>query len=214
MTSIFLLILSVLWPAWHQLEPIRSQVSPNIHINDVASRMTPGYFGIYRDSDPVTTVHESTHGINAMLRNRHGGEVNAFYVFDGRYTVLPEPRFGKSAVARFVLPEFRESGLYRLYVVGQQSFEEDPLYIFDEWVAYTNGAEMGLRTDTLANALIFNFYAAALLQAVDALDPGYAAREELHAFFRWNLGRTFYLAERYGGPEHRRLVDRYRAAYP
>jgi hypothetical protein len=111
-----------------------SGVSP---IDDV-NAMLPG-ISIYRDSDKITHVHESTHGINSQLRNRFGRPT--FYVMGGVWFHVDEPKTTLSAVARSI-PTEKRGDVYKLYCVdAQRWWNNEPSYLIDEMVAYINGAE-------------------------------------------------------------------------
>lgn len=193
---------------WLRLDPIRQGSHPNAYVRDVESRLTPQLYQVYYDSDVVTATHECTHGINSTLRQKHGytGEINAFYCLGGKYIVLEEPDFLlehiKSKVRRYT-----NDSIYQLYLGTQLGdWNDSPLYCLDEWVAYTNGAEVRDRKDSLTRALKFNFYVAALLETVQERDTDYPDLEELKDFIGWNIRRTFALTDEYGEQEHHNLV--------
>ena len=82
-----------------------------------------------------------------------------------------------------------------------------PLYVFDEWNAYVNGAAVavgleadGLWTrgwrDAVMGPLEFTVYAIATVKAVADGDPAYfAADTQLRAFTAWNIRRAMALFE-------------------
>ncbi len=92
-------------------------------------------------SSKYTTAHEVTHGVNNDLRAASGDweKKNGFYVGQSRAVILDEPNFKKSQIVEFIPTELR-SARYNLYVVGQKAWDDKPLYIYDEGVAYINGA--------------------------------------------------------------------------
>ena len=148
----------------------------------------------YYSSDPDTYAHEATHGLNACIRNNYnntGEVVNGFYLLEGNAIVVREPHIKKSQVARYIpdtLKNMDGTKRYNTYIVGQTSFESNPLYIFDEWSAYTNGALEAIDQFKTKNyqtsaillgggALEFMMYATSLGLAISELDPGYFKRE-------------------------------------
>ena len=157
-------------------------------LTDVLRHLPASYGHYYRDSDPITSAHETTHGINAHLRNHFndtGRLANAFYLMEDRAIVLVEPGIRKSAVAPYVPASLRGSR-YDLYVVGMSAWDDRPLYIVDEWVAYTNGGAVGVDMvasglwtrgwrDGVAGTLEFTVYSLALAMAVEEADPTYWA---------------------------------------
>lgn len=179
----------------------------------------------YRDSDPVTWGHETTHGINTNGRNLATSGNNAFYVLEDRMAFIHEPPLTIADIEPLVPPTFRGT-LYRDYiskigreelrkrhgVTNAEDWDGQPLYILDEWVAYTNGTAVAVdlsslgwkekRSDTVSNMLIFCAYATALLQAVERFtDPAwdharsYPDKGKLIAFVEWNLARCLELYE-------------------
>ncbi|TNE51612.1 MAG: hypothetical protein EP343_05830 [Deltaproteobacteria bacterium] len=113
-------------------------------LTDIVNHEAPGDNNPY--SDLVTKGHETCHGIHSHLRNNYnntGKKANAFYLLQGRYIVIEEPPMRKSVVGAFVPSNLRGSR-YNLYIAGSQSWDDRPLYIYDEWVAYVNGAASGV----------------------------------------------------------------------
>lgn len=165
-------------------------------------RHLPGSYGTqYRDSDPVTWGHETTHGINSHLRNSPqyrppGGKVNGFYVGGDRAVVLPEPPMRKSEVAPYV-PESMRGSRFGQYVTGQRAFENEPLYLMDEWTSYTNGGSVGVELarqgqwrqggrDAVAGVVEFTGYGFGVARALEAKHPGYLDRNpDLKNFVAW-----------------------------
>jgi hypothetical protein len=127
---------------------VQSKVSDKLGtvLGDIESRMPKGHQ--YSDKDLVTWAHETTHGLNNRVRNKlhePGKFYNAFYVLDGQALVLPEPKFLISDAADSV-PSHLRGDIYDLYMVKQQaSWNDRPLYIWDEWNGYQNGS--ATRTD-------------------------------------------------------------------
>jgi hypothetical protein len=186
-------------PKWIEHKPVRNVGDSSMGkvLADIESHMPAGH--IYRDNDQVTWAHETTNGINSNVRNQNSGgkKVNGFYCLENRAVVLEEPPTTIRAVAQLVPPSLR-GGTYNLYLVSQAgSWNNEPLYLFDEWVAYTNGSEAGLdldkkglwrgcqRSDTIAYALEFNVYSTCVAMALKGqTDP------EIKTFLKWNIERV------------------------
>lgn len=157
-------------------------------------QLSDGAMG-YHFSDPTTQVHEDTHGVNSLLRQRYGGE--CFYVGHGRFV-----RFKRLTAFRLrdVASRCKYRGtIFRLYLQEQQAYWDDqPLYLFDEWVAYTNGAEEAMARPGLDGgsditfSLEMGYYASV---AVDLLPASYPDSAQVRAFWLWNARRTVRLAE-------------------
>ncbi len=159
-------------------------------------------------ADRATNAHEITHGIHSYLRNLHtresGKKVNGLYVLNGRGVIIEEPKMRKSKVIEFV-PENLRSYRYGLYIRGQTAWDDTPLYILDEWVAYVNGAIVnvedvqagrykgkdGSRTDGVYGCLDFSIYSLALAMAVEKYDSSYwETNQQFRSFLLWELKRA------------------------
>lgn len=168
---------------------------------DIERHLPARYGTTYRDSDPVTWGHETTHGINSHLRNTgaynpSGRKVNGFYVGDDKAIVLPEPPIRKSEVAPYI-PQSLRGGRFGQYVTGQRAFENEPLYLMDEWTAYTNGGAVGVELakagqwrqggrDAVAGVVEFTGYGFGVARAIEAKNPGYLDRNpDLKNFVAW-----------------------------
>lgn len=154
--------------------------------------------------DRAVTAHESTHHLNAHLRVKYtlalGRRVNAFYLGRDRFVILDEPGVRKSDVATFV-PERLRGDRFNLYVENQKEWDDTPLYLFDEWVAYVNGSEVALqeaqrkkpagRSNEVFSCVEFAVYATAVGMAVEKHDARYFARnDQFRVFLRWHLQRS------------------------
>ena len=138
-------------------------------------------------------VHEKTHGVNSELRQRHGGD--CFYVMWGRcakFQKLSRPTISQ------VAPRVRIRGGVAWYLTGSPDWNNQPLYLFDELVSYTNGtvdAWNNRRTDnnaTLQFALEFQHYCATLVRMIPA---DYPDRQRVAKFWCWNALRLNLIAE-------------------
>lgn len=157
-------------PDFHPVPALRSvDTSLPPTLRDIESRMPAGH--PYRHGDLATWAHETTHGLNARIRNeyraKHGyPKINAFYCLDGRAVILPEPDTTIRRVSEVVPPMFR-GRLYQNYLVSQQQWWNDrPLYLGDEWLSYFHDAlvskEIGRTSHT--GALEFSAYMLAVGQ--------------------------------------------------
>lgn len=186
-------------------------------LRDIESHMPAGH--IYRDNDKVTWAHETTHGINSHLRNkfREGQRINGFYCLQDRGAIIVEPPTTIQTVARTV-PSSLRGGVYNLYMVQQAgSWGDTPLYIFDEWMGYSNGTAAGLdlaeknlwtggkRSETVLYMLEFNVYSMCLAMQVAQMRDYYGGYIDIDgnyweysgyddtqfkAFMMWNIERT------------------------
>ncbi len=161
----------------------------NLHpiIADIESHLPAGH--PYRDSDLITWVHEGTHGINSQLRNefRRPG----FYVLRNRAVLLnKEPNTTLTQVARIV-PVSLRGDVYQLYLIDSQRWwNNEPSYVFDEFVAYTNGAEARMslriqaRQETVRYMLELSVYSTCVSRAAKSKDS------QIRAFLMWQIERA------------------------
>jgi hypothetical protein len=173
-------------------------------LTDIVRHLPASYGTTYYDSDKVTHGHETSHGIHAHLRNNFnntGQRANGFYALDDRAAIIVEPNIRKSQVAAYVPAALRGSR-FSLYITGSSSWDDTPLYVWDEWVSYTNGGVVGVDLansgmwsygwrDAVMGQLEFTVYALALGMAVAELDPSYfAANTQFKEFMAWNTKRA------------------------
>ena len=152
----------------------------------------------------MTCAHETTHMINAELRNKlqKDKKINAFYLPPGWAFVVEEPNMRKSRVAEFVPSEAR-GNRYKLYVQRSKSWDDRPLYLVDEWCAYINGAMVGINdvdngvykdgwTDGVSGCLEMSMYCVALCMAIEKYDNDYwQNNKQFRLFVNWNLQRAY-----------------------
>lgn len=194
---------------WWTLGEVRQVDSTRLGkvLADIESRMPANHE--YRDADVITWGHETTHGINSRCRVEIGGNVNAFYCLNGRVGVFREPAIRKSRVAAYV-PAHLRGDVFGLYMTGQSDWDDRPLYVIDEWVAYINGLAVGLEyagnqrslngrsiEGDARHVVEFCGYASALLRTIDAECQGYPDREPLREFVGYNIKRSLDLASRH-----------------
>jgi hypothetical protein len=174
-------------------------------LTDIARHLPSQYGDHYYSNDRITHAHETTHGINSHLSNhlRQTSEPGyGFYVGNDQAIILSEPRIKLSQVAA-VIPESLRGSRYQLYCIDQQKyFEDHPLYLFDEWVAYTNGALAGVeltekkqldmpRNDALIGPMEFSIYALGVAAAIQKHDPDYLRdNKQFRGFLAHELRRS------------------------
>lgn len=131
-----------------------------IVLKDIESRMPKGHQ--YSDRDLITWAHETTHGLNAKVRNEHyqpNRVINAFYVLEGKALVIDEPTHIRISQAAPQVPSSLRGQIYDLYMVKQprNGWDNRPLYMWDEFTAYTNGSmtRTDLKISTRAETVKF-----------------------------------------------------------
>ena len=162
-------------PKWTRYPAVRSVNRPDLGktLSDIESHLPAGH--IYRDADKITWGHESSHGLASQIRMQYSGgvglidyiddkpyfrldpdnayvagQINGFYVLNDRAVIVVEPHTTLQAVARNIPVSLRGMS-YNLYMGTQlKGWNSCPLYIADEWIAYTNGstvrAELGIKS--------------------------------------------------------------------
>ena len=152
----------------------------------------------------MTCAHETTHMINAGLRNslKKGKNINVFYLPTGWACVIEEPNMRKSQVAQFI-PSNVRGYRYSTYVTGATEWDNQPLYLVDEWSAYINGAMVGIDdvnnnrytdgwTDGVSGCLELSLYCVALSMAIEEYDRDYwNNNDHFKSFMKWNLQRAY-----------------------
>lgn len=195
-------------PVFLRYPAINNRIKENSFYAEVINHCRNPVLGHDRD----TNAHESSHRIASEIRNsnRSSGKVNGFYVGNDQAVVIQEPNIRKSQVARYI-PRNLRAGRFSLYLIGQIEWDREPLYIFDEWVAYVNGgavsvedAERGRKhawTDAVMGSLEFSIYSVAVAMAVADRDPTYwENNEQFRKFLIWHLRRSKELF--YNGRSH------------
>lgn len=208
--------------------PAKQQIESGNSVYADAINHCPSYKNFWTPGDKVTSVHECTHGINNDIRNAHGaeyniarfkrksyslpfsvpiskgfsykitgGQKNAFYCLKDRAIVVTEPNCKKSDTIQFI-PHSLRFGRYNLYVAGQHDWDNMPYYLFDEGVAYANGADcvidMASRgeykdkgNDFMFGPVEFLVYLAAVLMAADKAS---SLDDNMKNFAQWHFYRV------------------------
>ena len=113
--------------------------------------------------------------------------------------VLKEPKISLSSGKQYLPPSLYG---FALYSFTQPGWEEQPLYVFDEWISYTNGcavrvelyANPNLHRDraiggTIDGMMSTTMYALVQTMAIKANDRNYDDTQ-LKAFVMWNTERA------------------------
>ncbi len=176
-------------------------------LTDIESHIEPSHGTQYRANSKITWGHETTHGINSDIRNNvlkvivnvPSSRKQGLYVLSNRGVAIKEPlKIRKSSVGQYI-PRSLRGNRFNLYINGMNAWDDTPTYILDEWVAYTNGAKVGIelvnkgkyssssRSDDMYGPLEFTIYSIALAMAVEKGDPAYFQKEkQLLEFIAWH----------------------------
>jgi hypothetical protein len=148
-----------------------------------------------------TDAHETGHMISADVRMENPGRNNGFYLLGGVAAVVQQPSVTIRDISKYVPPTLRGSR-YDLYLVQQQRYwNDEPLYILEEWHCYTLGAMAAVddvknnrrlpRTDAVSGTLEFRVYGAALAMAVRELCPDYwDNNRQFRNFLKWEIDES------------------------
>ena len=191
---------------WLRLPPIKPKDSilGNV-LSDIESHMPDGH--PYKNPAKITWAHETTHGINSAIRNAsQKPNYNGFYCLEDKCILIQEPPIKITDVASAV-PNSLRGRIYGLYLVQQAGqWNNTPLYLCDEWIAYTNGSACGLDLKslglwnegnagyTIEQALEFNFYCLTLAALINSRCPMYDD-VNFRAFLIWNFERVLYFTK-------------------
>lgn len=184
-------------PKWTTVADKRkSETFRSLILTDIVRHLPESAGNRYDFDDPLTHGHEATHGVNSSLTVY--GKKYGFYIGGNKAFITTGPKIKLEDVARFV-PDSLRGSRYQTYLVKQAKeqtglvngqlvklghYNDDPLYVFNEWTAYTNEGSIGLelaalklepkvKSDVMVGQLELAIYAAALAVAVKELDPGF-----------------------------------------
>lgn len=192
---------------WTDFKPIKNLSDPNwgIYLTDIENHLHPSLGNQYRDSDKVTWSHETTHGIHSWLNNNLQKQRDSYYFYVGynKAAGIKQPKFKIADVAK-IIPKSLQKSRYNLYLIRQQQgWNNEPLYLWDEWIAYCNGIECGIeltkkgnykpnKNDSCFAVLEFSVYATYVAMTQKSKDPNYDNKQLLE-FLAWNLDRSMKL---------------------
>jgi hypothetical protein len=198
-------------PRWKKWNRIYEASDPDLGVvlGDLESHLKKGHS--YRDDNKITWAHQVTHGINAVIRNENMIKegCNGFYVLQDRAIILKEPFITINDVVREIPNKLRGPS-FNLYLIEQNDkWNDRPLYLMDEWIAFTNGSEVGKELNfegwyfELLQAHNFNVYCMYMAMIIDR-DVSNYRDSELKKFMKWNIERVFMISI----PSDREEIDR------
>lgn len=136
-------------PQWTKVHALRSPdptAAPYPVLADIDSHLpATGLLSSasFRDPDLGHWAHEGTHGVNSLVRNARGADVNAVYCLGSRAAIIKEPKpVTLQDVAAYV-PNVLRTGRYAFSVANGRAaidWQKQPLYVLDEWCSYQNGS--------------------------------------------------------------------------
>lgn len=204
-------------PQWSIYPPTRNIQNLGKILSDVESHMDyskiPFGNGIYRNNDSVTWTHETTHGINGVLRNLYGYAQNSecLYCLDSKFVIIQEPKIIKNIAKNHVPASLQQT----VFDTLQRNY--NALYVLDEWVCYTNGSETKLdlnlttRGGTVQYMTNHIVYTLATVMTIHEHDPNYDDTQ-LKAFVKWNIERNFKILNKDQSGEGRAYLETFRTS--
>ena len=190
---------------WVEFKPLNSlnDAAWGEVLTDIKNHLPESEIRQYQFPDKNTDAHESTHGIHSYLCNNKNpvGDRSYYWLYPGQNKAvkIKEPNFTIADIAKIV-PDSLKKSRFQLYLVQQRRYwDKEPIYLWDEWVAYCNGAECGIelmnkksykpgKNDSSWGVLEFNVYATYVAIAQKKHDPNYDNKQLLE-FLAWNLER-------------------------
>ena len=205
-------------PKWSIYPPTHNIHNLGKILSDVESHMDYSKIptlgnGIYQNNDRVTWTHETTHGINGVLRNLYGYAQNSecLYCLDSKFVMIQEPKIAKNIAQAYVPPSLQQTVFNTL----QRNY--NALYVLDEWISYTNGSEAKLdlnlttRGGTVQYMTNHIVYTLATAMTIQEHDPDYNDTQ-LKAFVKWNIERNFKILNQDQSGEGRAYLETFRTS--
>lgn len=206
-------------PSYSYAEPCKPRETfRSVILTDLESQVPTAVGDKYRAPEPITHGHEATHAINDRL-SKPGQQ--ALYLLNKQYVSFAIPNLKLEDVQKYVPSELQHFR-YHTYVVKQStvryevingvtelifSHNKNPLYLLNEWVAYNNGASVGMElaglgvcplrcNDLLLAPLEMSVYVLALCCAIKDKDNAYWQKaDKLKSFLKSEFKRSFKLYE-------------------
>lgn len=151
--------------------------------------------------DRPTNAHETSHRISGEVRVSIPGHDNSFFVPYKGVVTYPEPDFSKSQIGQYVPTNLRDS-IFNTYVRGQTVWNNQPLYILDEFSAFINddivfiedrisGKAPDKRTKRSVSACLeMSVYTVAMVKAIKIHDPDHWESSGIKPFIKLQLQRA------------------------
>jgi hypothetical protein len=192
---------------WLDFQPLKKLSDPTWGdvLTDIENHLDPSMGNGYRFADKNIWAHETTHGIHSYLNNTYNEPGNYVYycLYPGKNKAvkIKEPKIKIADVAKLV-PDSLKRSRFNLYLVQQRrDWNNHPVYLWDEWVAYCNGADCGIelinkgiykpgKNDSSLAVLEFSVYATYVAIAAQKHEE---SNKQLLEFLAWNLERSMKL---------------------
>lgn len=164
-------------------------INQNTHFSDIKNRLeNKTQYDKYINLS--TRLHEQCHKVNNQLTNsKRKSTMNytlfGFYCLNNLEFYLDSPKTTMQKTA-FSIPLELRGSFYQSYLINyDKGWEAEPIYIIEEWVAYSNEVE-GCPLDILdKNAIL-----ATLELAIYSIPLLEFSDQKLIEFYKWNVERT------------------------
>lgn len=206
--GLFFLLFSIT-PVFSLYDRVRPADSDDI-LGDVCSHLYDNTYNVTikdypkgsvvsQDSFNISTVHESTHGVNSFLRGKYSTKdvkVNGFYCLDNRFITIKESHLTLSDVANGIPKSIRFNS-YDLTFKGRclKEWNDRCLYLTEEFLSHSHGCmyrkqkNIEERPDALKFMFEYGFYSLVHLQMLKG--SSYEDYDKLKWFLEWNFNRCF-----------------------
>lgn len=149
--------------------------------------------------DKPNVCHEATHYIISMLRcadDPKNENNDAVYIDHGRYLLFDHPKVTLKQVQTYLTEDERTH--IRDVMETWENWDKEPLYILDEWCAYSNGTICAKEVDAPAPRIEMSrnhmmrcgVIAEAFIKCIEEHDPSYAQLADLKEFVAWQQVRA------------------------
>lgn len=170
-----------------------------------------GVFDSSEDGPSGDLGHGTTHGLNEYVREKIAtkipmetysdgftrmGGYNGFYLLNGEYVVLKEPNIKLDRVVENMPSQLKTGGFADDYTNSAfKTWNNQPLYIFDELTAYANGGVVSAQTGRKQSVNIQEFMASSLAlgKTIQQSDSNYWNSndgEKFKVFLAYSLERS------------------------
>lgn len=166
---------------WHATP----KVQLNLTWNPLGDVIAHSHGPVQQYGDRGTTAHEGLHGVNSDYRQALPGKACFYLLHDDVAVLAKTSRVTLAQVAALIRPRAEDQYDYNVYLVNERRWwNNEPLYILDEFSAYLTGAQERLMDGTYSNndrrqLEEFSYFSDALVKAVEYYEPQYADMQEL-----------------------------------
>ena len=160
--------------------------------------------------DMITWAHESHHFVNSRLSN---ARVRGFYLLDNSVWRFPNPTVTRLKDVAEAIPEELRGQVYKTYLIdSQRDWNNIPIYMFDEALAYWTGAmvrqEIGRadRQETERFGVELTVYAMYAVKEMCRLEGDDYPKQELMDFLDLVVARARVICPEFDNQPHAKAL--------